>query len=151
MRKNFKIALQEIRKQGYKPSHRKEDVELLKAVLLPVMAIFEYEIAELAAVFVYRQQEQTGEQKDTDGITLWFTNPEIYASVSSVGVSVEALRAGEEYATMVFLHELAHVRVSPTDSEAMPHDRFFHSYLDRLIARYNQRTGKRIENDYFGL
>lgn len=151
MTKNFKIALQEIKKQGYKPSYRKEDVELLKAVLLPVMAIFEYEIAELAAVFVYRQQEQTGEAKGADGITLWFSNPKIYATVFSVGVSVEALRAGEEYATMVFLHELAHVRVSTMDSEAMPHDRFFHSYLDKLIERYNQRTGKRIENDYFGL
>lgn len=57
MRKNFKIAVQDIRQQGYRPSNRKEDIELLKAVLLSVMAIFEYEVTELAAVFVYRQQE----------------------------------------------------------------------------------------------
>lgn len=151
MTKNFKIAVQDIRQQGYRPSNRKEDIELLKAVLLPVMAIFEYEVAELAAVFVYRQQEQTGEAKGADGITLWFSNPRIYAIVFSVGVSVEALKMGNDYATMVFLHELAHVRVSPTDNEAMKHDRFFHSYLDKLIERYNQRTGKRIKNDYLGI
>lgn len=151
MRKNFEIALQDIRQQGYRPSNRKEDIELLKAVLLPVMAIFEYEVTELAAVFVYRQQEQTGEAKGADGITLWFSNPKIYATVFSVGVSIEALKAGRDYATMVFLHELAHVRVSPTNNRIMPHDRFFHSYLDKFIERYNRRTGKRIKNDYFGL
>lgn len=67
--------------------------------------------------------------------------------VASIGISIQALHAGHDYAIMVFLHEMAHV----LSSFPSAHGPEYHAYLDRLIERYNQAAGTEITNDYFGL
>lgn len=63
--------------------------------------------------------------------------------VASVGISLQALQAGDSYAALVLLHELCHVL------HGFPaHGQEFHKRLDSLIERYNLLAGGNVVNDY---
>jgi hypothetical protein len=150
----FEQAKAEIKRQGFHISEHEEDIALLILALIPTLTIFQKELDSITCLFVYRQQDQETEaQREQDGITIYGRKPGTEETMFSIGVSVEALKKGTNYATLVFLHELSHVLYTSItmDCGESVHDIFFHNYLDKLIARYNNVTGESIRNDYFGL
>lgn len=100
--------------------------------------------------FCYKCSEQPEHLRDDDGIAWRYCTDD--DTIFAIGVSVEALEQGMSYATMVTLHELAHVLCDIAEIGGNDdHDERFHSILDGLIKRYNHRNGTTVENDYFGL
>lgn len=103
--------------------------------------------SSLSLVYVYDQREQPESISPNDGYSSVSERQTDGRRVASIGISIQALHRGDEYAVMVLLHELAHIlRSYPVD-----HGQEFHQTLDKLIVRYNVATGAKIENDYFGL
>ena len=83
----------------------------------------------LVFFYVYRQRDQENDLQDADGIC-WYHTLSDGEVLFAVGISVEALRQGERYATLVILHELSHVL------RDTGHDMVFHDVLNDLICRY---------------
>lgn len=118
----------------------------LAEYIAPVAALFPFFVEKLAAgVYTYYMTEQgTEELRECDGITWEFHATDTGEVGYMIGVSVEALDAGEEYAAFLFMHELAHIT---TGGE---HPRAFHDQLNELLLIYNQATGANLVNDMIG-
>jgi hypothetical protein len=73
-------------------------------------------------------------------------------AVAIIGISVESLKAGREYATLIFLHELTHmIMFFEYGEEGSGHSVQFHNYLNMLLEIYNSKTGEDVKNDYYGI
>lgn len=120
-----------------------------KRLFLPIVVALQSVImgSLLSLVYCYDQQQQPPHIAKNDGYSSVSERQADGRRVASIGVSVQAIQQGDAYATMIFLHELAHI----LRSYPVEHGREFHRTLDGLIARYNAATGAQIENDYFGL
>ena len=101
----------------------------------------------LSLVYCYDQDRQPPRIARCDGYSSVSERQSDGRRVSSVGVSIQALRYDRTYSTMLPLHELTHT-LSGFPSEHGPE---FHAYLDGLIARFNAATGASVKNDYYGL
>lgn len=67
-------------------------------------------------------------------------------TVTIIGEAQEAIDAGADYGTMVFVHEMAHVLTGEIE-----HTPAYHQYLDYLFHEIEVYSGHRIKNDYYGL
>ena len=139
------LARREVLQQGIVICTNPDALEQCAEILFPVFLSLLEEIQEsdLCFWYLYRQDKQPPHIAGFDG----YSSAKVIDGrrVASVGLSVEALSAGADYAAMVFMHELSHVITG------RGHDAVFHARLDRLILKYNRATGKRVRNDYQGL
>lgn len=78
----------------------------MERCILPVAELFPELVDQLDAVFVYRMCEQTGDAV-VDGIFL--RNENASSKPYAIGLSVEAMNRGDDYAAHTFLRALAHV------------------------------------------
>lgn len=116
-----------------------------KEVAAAVWSVFPEYLGCVSALYVYRMdQQQCEDLKQADGIT-WTDVTQDIGTLYAIGLSVEALNVGTDYSVLVFLHELCHVLV---DRE---HSLTFQIRLNELIRKFDQATGRKIENDYYGL
>ena len=150
LQRDHDVARQLLLKQGVVLSDDPAALAALREIFTSVFLCFHREIMErgtLALVYTYDQDRQPPRIAGCDGYSSVSEKQRDGRRVSSVGVSVQALRYDRNYSVMLLLHELAHtLSVFPTE-----HGPEFHAYLDGLIARFNAATGAAIQNDYFGL
>lgn len=117
----------------------------LAGLVAPVAAVFPNLVSRLAGVYPYYMRDQGGELlPECDGISWKYHDNQTGSTVFLVGISIEGMDAGAEYAAFLFLHELAH---TVTGCE---HNTAFHDQLNSMIKTYNQATGANIANDLFG-
>lgn len=123
--------------------------EFAKQTFAPISAVFWPDLLSsvLSLVYLYDMDKQPPEISKCDGRASVSERQSDGRRVASIGISLQALHAGETYAVLIFLHELTHI-LSGFPSEHGPE---FHAHLDKLIARYNAATGATVQNDYFGL
>lgn len=149
LQRDHEFALSFVRDQGIKICFDPAERELAKRTFAPITNTFLPDLlcSALSLIYVFDQAAQPPAVKRCDG----------YASVSvsesesdrrqvaSIGISLQALHAGANYAVLIFLHELCHVLYGfPSHGPA------FHKRLDKLIARFNTTVGTNIQNDYQG-
>ena len=145
-----RVAMNELDKLGMVISDDLEANAALRRVFTSVFMVFSdciMECGTLSLVYTYSQIIQPPELAKNDGFSSTSEHLGDGRRVSSIGVSVEALRYSEEYAAMIILHELTHVLISGNHD----HDEEFHRFLDDLVEKYNNRYGTDLQNDYFGL
>ncbi len=149
LQRDHELALELAREQGIKLCLDPAEREIAKQTFSQISSIFWVDLmcSDLAAIYVYDMDTQPPEVSKCDGYASVGKRQSDGRRVASIGISIQALHAGANYAVMVFLHELTHV-LSGFPSEHGPE---YHAYLDRLIERYNQAAGTEITNDYFGL
>ena len=133
------FAINAVQGEGIKICYDQEAREMLRIFLLPLVKVFHCEITEsrLSLIYLYRQSEQIEKFSKCDGQCNIFDVP----PVAAIGLSIEMMQGEWEYAVMVFIHELTHLKYLGTD------ERFF-PYMDELLKRFNDEMGTRITNDY---
>lgn len=133
------FAINAVQGEGIKICYDQEAREMLRIFLLPLVKVFHCEITEsrLSLIYLYRQSEQIEKFSKCDGQCNIFDVP----PVAAIGLSIEMMQGKWEYAVMVFIHELTHLKYLGTD------ERFF-PYMDELLKRFNDEMGTRITNDY---
>ena len=146
--RDHKRALELVREQGIRICLDPAERELAKRIFTPLSAVFWPDLlcSCLSLVYVYDQGAQSPAVKKCDGYSSVSERQNDGRRVASIGISLQALHAEEDYAVLIFLHELCHVLYG-----VPPHGRRFHQKLDLLIERYNRATGAAVSNDYFGL
>lgn len=149
LRRDHDTAVLLLKKQGMVICRDPAWMEKLEDIFIRVsLALFDVILGcDLALVYCYDQQQQPPRQSINDGYSSVHQHTTDGRRVSSVGVSIQALQRGPEYAVMVLIHELGHV----TEPNAPEHGRQFHECVDRMIERYNKTFGANVTNDYFGL
>ena len=99
----------------------------------------------LSLVYCYDQRVQPPALAKNDGYASVSERQDSGRRVASIGVSIQAIQQGDGYATLILLHELAHIlRAYPSE-----HGIEFHQQLDSMIERFNRCTGDHIVNDYY--
>lgn len=118
----------------------------LAEYIAPVAALFPYFVGKLVAgIYPYHMTEQgTAELRGCDGISWEFHSPGTGEVGYMIGVSIEALEAGQDYTAFLFMHELSHITAGPEHSQT------FHDQLNELLMVYNGATGANLANDMFG-
>ena len=148
-------ALRWIQSQGavicYDPERREQAASYLRNIPQIFPELIERRVV---AIYIYDRLEQSPHLQNCDAIH-WldviidrkgiFDALKIGNRLSVIGVSLEALDAGQDYTVLAFLHELTHA------IHGGGHDKSFHNVLDGLIERYNAATSSKITNDYSGL
>ena len=145
-----KIAMRELEKQSLVFSDDPAAWAVLREIFTSVFLCLHREImgrGTLSLVYCYDQDRQPPRIARCDGYSSVSERQSDGRRVSSVGVSVQALRYGRDYGALVLLHELTHT----LHSVSSEHGTLFHKHLDRLIAKYNAATGASVTNDYYGL
>lgn len=150
LEREHRLARKLVEDQGIVISKDAAAYELARAAFAKV-AIAEQNFlfpSTLRLVYVYDMDEQPKEHEisNSDGFSGVSEKMEDGKRVSSIGISIQALQKSEEYAALIFLHELAHVV-----SHGRKHDKLYHVLLDMMIAQYNDHHGTHVVNDYFGL
>lgn len=110
--------------------------------IVPVAAVFPDMVKQVNATYVYRMEEQKKKAAGADGMS-WKDVAGQKGTLYAIGISVEALDGGPDYAAFVFMHELAHVVTGEGHTSA------FHDKLNEMIDIYNKATGANIVNDFF--
>lgn len=147
LRRDHDDALRLIDRQGIIRSTDTCWILAAKAIFLKIVIALQDVImgSTLSVAFCYDQDLQPPNFVAYDG---WASVSERQSSgrrVSAIGISIQALQAGESYAALILLHELCHVL------HGFPsHGPEFHEHLDALITRYNTAAGANIQNDYQG-
>ena len=136
-----KTALKQVEKLGIKICDDPHERELAMCLFLPLLQIFGEEMSDLSLIYLYWQDEQTEELRNIDGWCNLFTHPTTGRQICAIGLSLDALHCSLDYAVMVAVHEMAHLKYAGED------DNFF-SYMDQLLKRYNRATGDNVKNDY---
>lgn len=133
-------TMQRIKDDGIIMCFDKGEREKAKRLLYSVFRVLERELLEskLSLLYVYRQSEQSAKFSAYDGMCRIFGDN---CKAAAIGLSVELLDGDQDYAAMVLIHEIAHMKYSGDDP------RFF-EYMDELIAKYNGATGAHVVNDY---
>lgn len=150
LQRDHDIARRLLLDQGIVLSDDPAALAKLRDVFTSIFLALHHEImarGTLSLVYCYDQDRQPPRISCCDGYSSVSERLTDGRRVSSVGVSVQALRYDRDYSVMLMLHELAHT-LYKVPSE---HGIAFHGHLDRLIAKYNAATGSNIANDYFGL
>ena len=149
LQRDHERALRFVREQGITICLDPVEREFAKRTFAPITNVFLPDLlcSCLSLVYVYDQDAQPPEISKCDGRSSISERQSDGRRVASIGISLQALHAGETYAILIFLHELCHCLYG-VPSEHGPE---FHAYLDKLIARYNRATGAAVQNDYFGL
>lgn len=135
--------------QGIKICFDEKERQFARELFSPLNTILRDELLSscLSLIYLYDQREQPTKIKKFDGYTSKRRYQKGEQRAAAIGISVQALHTSNEYAIMVFLHELTHILYeSPKE-----HDIYFHNFLNFLIEKYNNATGAKIKNDYFGL
>lgn len=114
--------------------------------IAPVAALFPYFVGKLVAgIYPYHMTEQgTEDLRECDGISWEFHSPGTGEVGYMIGISIEAIEAGQDYTAFLFMHELSHITTGPEHSQA------FHDQLHELLMVYNGATGANLANDMFG-
>ncbi|MBR6677714.1 MAG: hypothetical protein IKL23_03160 [Oscillospiraceae bacterium] len=122
---------------------------MLKGLINVVAPVFRDTMMDsgLCAIFAYHKDQQPEKFQDNNAITYRDVTTDGKGTLYAIGIAVESLEHGQDWAILLFLHELCHVLLP----DAKSHGRTFHEILDYLIAKYNVATGGSIENDYFGI
>ncbi len=143
LKKNRSTALKLVEDEGIRICFDEVERERAKQFLLPLFRVFEKELTggRLSLVYLYRQSEQRERFSWCDGQCNVFIHPSGKRRIIAIGLSVELMSAPSDYAAMVFMHEMAHMRYNGKSP-------FFFLYMDRLISRYNKATGASVVNDY---
>lgn len=139
------LALGFVRDQNIKICLDPTERELAKQTFLRITKTFFPDLlcSCLSLIYVYDQDVQPPTVKKCDGYSSVSERQSDGRRVASIGISLQALHAGENYAVLIFLHELCHVL------HGFPaHGPEFHKHLDRLIAKYNAATKGTVVNDY---
>lgn len=143
MKKNSDILYKWLRTQGVVICNDQKAIELFFAYTVPVAAVFPEIVDKLSAVYTYRMNEQgTLDLRSNDGIS-WYHESNL-GMLYGIGLSVEALESGRDYAAFVFLHELCHI------ATGCDHTIAFDDKLEEMIDRYAKETGHILPNDMFG-
>ena len=151
LRADGRRILRWIKRQGIVMCCDSIERERAKEFLLPVFRVLEDTIraVPLCAVYLYRQSDQPPTLRTTSGTLMqdvdgieWVDVTPDRGNLHAIGLSVEALDRGEEYARMVFLHEFVHIFCG------REHGPEFHACLDGFIARLNVVIRDNIVNDY---
>lgn len=118
----------------------------LTEYITPVAALFPELIENLLVVYPYCMNEQGSPDlcKD-DGIDWEYHDTKTGKVIHAIGISVEGLEKGAEYAQFLFMHELAHIAAGGNHTVA------FHDQLNAMIKKFNAETGSKITNDLYGL
>ncbi len=109
---------------------------------------------DLCLVYPYSMdgQNEKSQIADCDGFSSRKTDPKTGEPRCAIGVSVEAMDVGMDYAVLVLLHELTHmIVIEPQPENFTHHSAYFHSVLDELIEKFNTAYKTEIVNDYIGL
>lgn len=149
LQQNHEWALELVKAQGIKICLDPAERALAKETLAPITSIFYPDLlcSILSLIYLYDMDKQPLAVKKSDGFSSVSERQSDGRRVASIGISLQALHAGKDYAVLVFLHELTHI-LSDFPSKHGPE---FHAYLDRLIKRYNEATRSAVQNDYQGL
>jgi len=126
-----------------------QQMEKLKGVLVEVFAALPDLLPQLVdrgldTFYLYRQQDQEGGDRLNDGVCC-FDHQEDGGVLFAVGVAVEAMDKGADYAVLVVLHECVHI------IKGGEHNQEFHAVLSELLRRFHSVTGRLIINDKYGL
>lgn len=109
---------------------------IAKRYLSRMPEIFPDYIAQLDAVYLYRQSEQTSpDWKRCDGMNTLKSNTAEGRLFRAIGLSVEALHDSPEYFKSVFIHELAHIAVQE-------HGEKFNQTVSDLRHAYQKQTSE---------
>ena len=119
-----------------------KEQQRLMEYIVPVAAVFPDLVKQVSATYAYRMEEQRKKAAGADGMS-WRDVTGQKGTLYAIGVSVEAMDSGMEYAQFVFMHELAHVVTGEGHTTA------FHDKLNEMIDIYNEATGANIVNDFF--
>lgn len=113
--------------------------ELAKRYLHAMPQVFPDLLSRLSAVYLYRQADQHAEEfQQCDGLLSVDVTTNA-GTLYAVGLSVEAVQAGPEYLTYLFIHELAHLQV-PCDPGV--HSGEFYEQFCALLERYYLFVGR---------
>lgn len=118
--------------------------EEAKRYFMPIALLFPEYALRLSAIYVYKQSEQKGDLRNSDAINWKDVTKDGNGVLYAIGISIEALQKGAEYATLCLIHELCHI-------EEQSHGTSFHRLLNSMIQRYNSVMGTNIVNDNNGL
>lgn len=145
MSNNPDHAIAWIEKQGAVVCLDPEEKKRLAEYIAPVAVVFPDLVSRLVGVYPYSMKDQNVDWlSECDGISWEYHDKRTGSEKYVIGISVEGMAAGSEYAAFLFLHELAH---TVTGCE---HNTAFHDQLNSMIKTYNQATGANIANDLFG-
>lgn len=122
----------------------------IKACFGECAAVFPDLFDHISLLYVYNQSQQQYEGGTTDDAVFWYYTTPDNAVLYAIGVSTAAAAEGEKYLLLCILHELAHMK-NLIESGNSNHRIFFHTVLDNLIRKFNEATGRNIENDFNGL
>lgn len=145
LRRDHDDALRLIDRQGIIRSTDTCWILAAKANFLKIVIALQDVImgSTLSLVFCYDQDLQPPDIAENDGRASTSERQSTGRRVSAIGISIQALQAGESYAALILLHELCHVL------HGFPsHGPEFHEHLDALIKRFNESTGSNVRNDY---
>lgn len=116
-----------------------------KHYLARMPEIFPDYIAQLDAVYLYCQSEQTApEWQRCDGMNTLKSNTTEGRLFRAIGLSVEALHDSPEYFKSVFIHELAHIVVQE-------HGEMFNQIVTALRQIYQKQTGEHLTIEGTGI
>ena len=132
------VTEQEIIHSGFTPTRHPQDNMLFESVSADFARVFGDQL-EGVALFIYRRSEQAAPADGYEGKTLSFKNEQTGSFDYALGVSVEALEMGEDYAAAIMLHEFAHIDLSKQNKE---HGELFRQRVCDHVRRYEQETGK---------
>ena len=96
-------------------------------------------------LFLFDHTQCSGEYGNIDGICSFQRNLSTGGKRSIIGINTHAVHEGADFLAFVLLHEVSHAAIGEDG-----HSVRFHQYLNGLIARFNQRYGATLENDYRG-
>ncbi len=117
----------------------------LAKTIIPIALLFPDLVGRLITIYLYKMDEQgNAELRASDGMSWKYCDEKTGKASYAIGISVEGLDIGTEYAQFLLLHELAHIA---TDSD---HTTAFHNQLNEMIRKFNAETGATITNDLFG-
>ena len=136
-----KTALKQVEKLGIKICDDPQERELAMCLFLPLLQIFGEEMSDLSLIYLYWQDEQPEELQGIDGWCNTFIHPTTRRQICAIGLSLDALHCSLDYAVMVAVHEMAHLKYAGEDDNFFP-------YMDQLLERYNRATGGNVKNDY---
>lgn len=148
LQRDHELALKFVRDQDIKICLDPAEREFAKRTFATITDVFLPDLlcSCLSLIYLYDQDAQPPEISKCDGYSSVSERQSDGKRVASIGISLQTLHAGEDYAVLVFLHELCHVLYG-----FPAHGQVFHKRLDSLIERYNLLTGAGVKNDYQGL
>ena len=132
------VTEQEIIHSGFTPTRHPQDNMLFESVSAEFARVFGDQL-EGVTLFIYRRSEQTAPADGCEGKTLSFKNSQTGGFDYALGISVEAMEMGDDYAAGTMLHELSHMDISKQNNE---HGELFKQCVSDHVRRYEQETGK---------